>query len=212
MDASARVSAGTWPVWTLLIGGAAAAVFLTPALQGALIFDRAAIVGGQWWRFVTGNLVHHTTTHFIYDVGAFLVAGALIEVRRHSHLATLCLAAGAGIGAVLFIADPGMRYYGGLSGIVTATVVYLCLCGLSEASWWRWLCAGVLVLVVAKIGLEFALGETLVGPAKSQSFVPAPLSHVTGAVIALILFLLTRRTRGAPANAINGPETSHGKN
>lgn len=200
MDASARANVGTWPIWTLLISGAAAVVFLVPVLQSALIYDRAAIASSEWWRFITGNLVHHSTTHFVYDVGAFFVAGTLIEVRRHSHFAILCLAAGVGIGAVLFIADPEIHYYGGLSGIVTAAVVYLCLCGLSEANWWRSLCAGVLVLVVVKIGLEFVLGETLVGLGKSQSFVPVPLSHATGAVIALILFVLTKRMRRAPIN------------
>ena len=187
---------------TLLICSATVVVFSSPALESALIYDRAAIAGGQWWRFITGSLVHHSTTHFIYDVGAFLVAGTLIEARRHSHFGTLCLAAAVAIGAVLFFANPGMRYYGGLSGIVTAAVVYLCLCGFRETGWWRRLCASVLVLVVVKIALEFALGETL-GSVNSRSFVPVPLSHATGAVIGLLLFFLVRPTCPA-ATVTNG--------
>lgn len=183
---------GVWPVWTLLFCSAAVVVFFVPELQNALIYDRAAITSGEWWRLLTGNLIHHSTTQLIFDVVAFSVAGALVEVRRHAHFIILCMVAGACVGVVLYLAKPEMLYYAGLSGIVTALVVYLCLNGLGDTTWWRWLCAGALTLVVVKIGVELVYDSTLVGLAEPQLFVPMPLSHVTGAVTALIFFLLTR--------------------
>jgi len=183
----------------LLFCSAAVAVFFVPVLQSALIYDRAAITSGEWWRLLTGNLVHHSTTQLIFDVVAFFIAGTLIEVRRHTHFTILCMVAGACIGIVLYLTEPQMLYYAGLSGIVTASVVYLCLNGLGDTTWWRWLCAGALALVVVKIGFELMFDKTLVGLAEPQLFVPAPLSHVTGGVIALIFFLLIRQ----PWRALN---------
>lgn len=194
MDASARLNPVTLPVLTLLLCGAAAVVFVAPALQMAFIYDRAAIAGGEWWRLVTCNFVHHSSTHFAYDVVAFFIAGTLIELRRYRNFWLVCLIAGTTIGAVLYVTTPEMDYYGGLSGIVTAAVVYLCLQGLTEAGPWRALCGLALTIVIAKIGSECAFETSLLTYAEPQLFRPTPMSHVVGAAAALLLFLSTRLT------------------
>ena len=130
-------------------------------LREALIYDRELIAHGEWWRLVTGNLVHHSGRHLGYELLAFLVAGALIEIRRLPGFAVLCLASGIAVGAVIYLLEPGMRYYGGLSGVVTAVVVYLCLWGLTETGWWRWLCAGVLTTTTVKVWFELAMGRVI---------------------------------------------------
>lgn len=204
MQAPAPAARLTIPVWTLLVAGAAVAVYTVPGLREALIYDRELIAHGEWWRLVTGNFVHHSSRHLGYDLLAFLIAGALIEIRRLPGFAVLCLAAGIAVGAVVYILEPGMRYYGGLSGIVTAAVVYLCLWGLTETGWWRWLCAGVLSLMTVKIGVELALNQSLLDTGGQHPFVPVPLSHAAGVASAVLLFVatgtltrtLSRRRRG----------------
>ncbi len=181
----------TIPVWTLLIAGAAVAVYAVSGLREALIYDRESLAHGEWWRLVTGNLVHHSGRHLDYDLLAFLIAGALIEIRRLPGFAVLCLAAGIAVGAAVYLLEPGMRYYGGLSGIVTAAVVYLCLWGLTETGWWRWLCAGVLSLMTVKIGVELALNQSLLDTGGQHPFVPVPLSHAAGVASAVLLFVAT---------------------
>lgn len=190
MAASARLSAIPVPIWTLLLCGVAASVFSLPLAQTALVYNRAAIADGELWRLVTGNLVHLSTPHFLYDVTALLVAGALVEMHRYRHFATLCLVSGALIGVTLYVAMPEIVVFGGLSGVVTAAVTYLCLHGVQQGGAWKWLCLLMLAGLVTKLGVEMAFGFSLTLGAGTQTFVPVPVSHVTGAVAALLLFVL----------------------
>jgi rhomboid family GlyGly-CTERM serine protease len=192
VDSPVRLNTDSVPFVTLLLCGAALIVFIFPALQSALIYDRAAISSGEWWRLATGHLVHYSPSHFLFDVLAVFVTGSLIEVRRYRGFGWLCLLAAAASGVVLFIAVPQMAYYGGLSGIATAAVVYLCLHGLREVRAWSWLCAAVLAILTVKIGLELVLGISITMYATTQPFVPIPISHVVGAASALLAFCCFR--------------------
>src|SRR5438445_11328024 len=79
-----------WPYacpWTL---GLAVVLLLNPGLfswgpwdakewLARLQFDGVAIREGEWWRLLTGNLVHWSPEHFALDAVAFLVLGLLYE-------------------------------------------------------------------------------------------------------------------------------------
>jgi rhomboid family GlyGly-CTERM serine protease len=192
VDAATRLTAARLPVWTLVICISAVLVFGSAVIHAWLIYDRNAIAHGELWRLVTGNLAHLSASHLGYDLVAFLIVGSIIEVRGYRFFSTLCLSAATLIGVVLYFAEPAMRYYAGLSGVATAAVVYLCLHGLIEKGTWRWLCAAVLVGLSAKIGIELALGKSLLFDIGKQEFVPVPLSHLVGAVTAVLLFVLVR--------------------
>lgn len=187
MGAAARLIAAPFPLQTVLLGSAAVLIFFTPALSSLLIYDRVAIADGELWRLLTGNLVHYSASHAIYNVIAVLVAGALIELRRYSGLWCVWLVAGIAIGLIVYATHPEMRYFGGLSGIATAAIVYLCLNGITESGPWRILCLVTLVLVAAKIGAEFIFGLSLTY-AEPQLFEPVPMSHAVGAAAALLVF------------------------
>ena len=190
MAAPARLNAIPVPFRTLLLCGVAAAVYCLPLAQSALVYNRAAVADGEFWRLVTGNLVHLSMPHFLIDVTALLVAGALIEMHRYRHFAMLCMVSGALIGVTLYFAMPEIVVFGGLSGVVTAAVAYLCLHGTRQGGAWKWLCLLVLACLVAKLGVEMALGFSLTVGAGTQTFVPVPVSHAVGAVTALLLFVL----------------------
>lgn len=173
------------PVLTLSLAGAAALVYIAGPLNATLVYDRVAIGQGELWRLVTGQLVHFSTAHLVYNLVALLVAGAIVEVRRDGRAAVLLPMAAVAIGVTLYLGDPSLRFYGGLSGLVTATVVYLCLYGLRDAGAWRWICAFVLVGVAAKLAVELLLQGSLVPHPAPREFALVPLSHVAGAVTAL---------------------------
>jgi rhomboid family GlyGly-CTERM serine protease len=184
------------PVLTLLLCGIATVVYFVPVLGGAAIYDRDLIQAGEWWRLITGNLVHFSVMHFTYDVVALSVIGTAIELRGDRYLWLLYCFAGTAIGIAVYIASPELRFYGGLSGIVSAAVVYLCLDGLHEPGIWRGLCGFALAFVAIKIGIELALGLTFLSIAESQPFIPVPVSHLAGACSALFVFVLTRYKHG----------------
>ncbi len=192
MDSPSRLNAKAFPVWTLLLCGAAAVVFAAPALQGALIYDRLAVAEGEWWRLLTGNLVHHSPSHFMSDVLAVFVAGSLIERRRYPCFPVVCLLAAAAIGAALYVVVPDMGYYGGLSGVATGSVVYLCLHGLAQTGPWKSLCLLVLAGVGVKLVLEFTLPGFIAVNVGEQPFVSVPLAHAIGGMIAVGTFLSVR--------------------
>ena len=192
MDAQAQLTASRLPVWTLAICACALLVFLVPGLATLLVYDRAAITHGELWRLVTGNLVHFSTTHLVYDLASFLIAGAIIEIRGYQYFPMLCLSAAMLIGVAVFSFAPELHFYGGISGIVTAAVTYLCLHGVSEKGTWRWLCAAMLAGLAAKFWIEIALGESLLLAVSTETFVPVPLSHLIGAITALLAFVLMR--------------------
>lgn len=194
MDAATRLNPVRFPLWTLLVCAIAGAVYSSPPLQALLIYDRAAIGDGELWRVVTGNLVHHSASHFVYDVVPFLIAGTLMEIQQLRYSAALYLASAVLIGAALYLGKPEIIVFGGLSGVVTAAVMFLCLHGLDETGAWRWLCLAVLVCLVTKTGAEMALGSSFLFTTEPQNFVPVPESHVVGAAAALLLFLRTKRT------------------
>lgn len=195
MEAAARLRLAAVPVWTLLLCGAGLIVFLAPALQSALIYERTAISNGELWRLVTGHFVHYSASHFLYDVLALLVTGSVIEVRRYPHFALVCAIAPPLIGAALFLALPGMEYYAGLSGLATAALVYLCLHALAETPGWRLVCLSILAVLAIKLGLEIVFEQSLTTLAAEQPFVPVPLSHAAGATTALLVFLWAKRTK-----------------
>ena len=197
MDTAARLIPLRLPPVTLLLCCAAGAAFALPSLQALLIYDRAAIDGGEIWRLITGNLVHLSPSHLLYDVVALFIAGTLIENRGYRHFAILCLVSAAVIGATVYVGRPELSVFGGLSGIVTAAVTLLCLNGLTETGAWQRLCLLTLIFLGMKMGVEMALGSSLLAGAEPQTFVPVPVSHVAGAATALLLFSLTRRAEPA---------------
>ncbi len=184
------------PLWTLLLCCGATIVFFVPSLGDASIYDRDLIQNGEWWRLFTGNLVHLSAMHFLYDVIALLVVGAIIELRGDRYLWLVYLLAGVVIGFAVYVSCPELRFYGGLSGIVSAAVVYLCLDGLGDTGGWRWLCGVTLVLIVIKIAIELASGISLLSTTESQPFVTVPASHLAGGCLALMVFVWTRYKHG----------------
>ena len=192
MAAKTRLTAARLPVWTLVICAVAGLVYIIPKLGSLLIYDRAAIIHGELWRLVTGNLVHLSPMHLAYDLSALLITGSIIEIRGYRFFPLLCLSAAVLIGIVIFRLEPAIHFYGGLSGIVIAAATYLCLHGLLEKGVWRWLCTAMLAALTAKIGIELIFGQSFLFATSTEKFVPVPLSHLTGSVTAIILFVSMR--------------------
>ena len=69
------------PAATLSLVLLAAGVYAAPVLGQVLVYDRTAILSGQVWRLITGNWVHFSTNHLVYDLLAFGTAGWIIEGR-----------------------------------------------------------------------------------------------------------------------------------
>ncbi len=168
---------------TLAILASAFAAWLFPALAEVLVYDRGAVFGGEIWRLVTGPLVHFSGDHLLFNALVFAAAGFLVESRRRRLLAPLCLASSLAGSLSLLLLSPGIKVFGGLSGIATMAVVFLAVDEIRAGSRTSPLWLLVLALTAGKIIMEAAMGSPLFTAAEGIVLVPS--AHVAGALAAL---------------------------
>lgn len=144
--------------WTFLSVAAVALIIqLNPAWRAALLYDRAALAGGEWWRIWTGHWVHFGWSHFIADTGLLVILGWLLEARHpvFSRLALLLLP--PFIAAALYWLDPTMARYGGLSAVNLGLLLFLALQGW-QRNWADWFWPAVLAIYVGEVVFEAVQG------------------------------------------------------
>lgn len=121
-----HIHSGNWPWVTVAVSALALALSLTALFDDRLLllcFDRNAIVNqGQWWRLLTGHLVHSSGSHLGWDLLAFaLFAGLAESYNRTAMLVSIGLA--LLLLNALLLSPLGLEQYSGLSGILCAPAV-----------------------------------------------------------------------------------------
>lgn len=190
-----------WWIWGLAAG--AVVVSLTPALSRSAIYDRNAVLAGEFWRLFSAPLVHFTPGHLAYDACVLIIAGALIQWRGYPGLGSVCGLTSLASGLAVLSLEPQLEFYGGLSGIATAAVVFLALHGAREKGTWRWMCSAALLVAIGKLLFEVSSGTFVILSVDPESFSPVPLCHVTGALVGSIVFLCLRWQTKHRGNAVS---------
>ncbi len=84
-----------------------------------LRYERIPIEQGQWWRVLTGNLVHLGWSHAILNAaGLAMVWGFFGKDYSVGEWALIFLAGALGVSLGLFILNPHVIWYVGLSGLL----------------------------------------------------------------------------------------------
>jgi rhomboid family GlyGly-CTERM serine protease len=157
-------------------------------------YQRDAVETGEWWRFVSGHLVHLGLGHLWPNVAALVVVGALFEgLFRNGDWLRLTTASAAAIDAGLYFLDPDVFWYVGLSGVLHGHVA-----------------AGALALLLERqaLGAVLAVGlgakllyEQVAGPVPfTASSVGGPVvvaAHLYGACGGLLAEAAVRAVRRA---------------
>ena len=164
-------------------------LWLTPATRGALLYDRTAILRGEWWRLWTGHWVHFSFSHLAWNLAVLLAAGTWLEHLRPGWLLRYILIGSPLISLGLLVGELTMHTYGGLSGLATGTITLLALTQLAQTGtarvWW----AGMLALIVAKCAFDASHTQALFAQFDSPDIRPSTLAHIAGAGTALVFFL-----------------------
>jgi rhomboid family GlyGly-CTERM serine protease len=175
-------------------------LFALPALAagiapGALIYDRAALLQGEWWRLWTGHWVHFSGSHLAWNLGVLIVAGTWLERLRPSTLLRVVLVGAPVISIGLLMFAPTMAAYGGLSGLATGVVLLLALVQMqerpAERAWW----IALVMLVAGKIAVDAVSPAPLFSRFAGEIH-PSALAHLLGGLIALPLVFM--RSPGKP--------------
>lgn len=198
MAATARLSRARLPWRTLTLCAIVLYVHAVPSWQAMLLFERDAILQGQLWRVLSGNIVHYSPMHLILNVSAMMIAAGIVELRGYRHYWQLMSGSALTIGCTVLALRPDIMVYAGLSGVVSASLTYLCLQGLYEDRVWRTACIVVLSGICLKLTLELHYDASVEQFFDTQTFRPVPLSHLAGALSGLGIFLVDRRLSLSP--------------
>lgn len=121
-------------IWLLglICGGAVLLALSGDTARFALRYERGAVFEGQYWRLVTGHLVHGTTAHLLLNmVGVGLIAALFPRdyTLRQWMIVLLASLVGIDLGFVLF--EPQLQWYVGLSGVLHGALAA------GAVAWWR---------------------------------------------------------------------------
>jgi rhomboid family GlyGly-CTERM serine protease len=183
----AEVLHATWLTGTLAL--AAIVASLIPGIAELLQFDRGAIAQGEFWRAITGNFVHWSVDHLLWDVLMFVILGAMIEFRSRRVFAAITALSAAAVSATVWMATP-LATYRGLSGIDSALFVLLAAWFWLEARQGRGTLPEIIPVVLllgflGKIGYEIVTGQTYFVDSTAGGFIPLPQVHLAGAAAGL---------------------------
>jgi rhomboid family GlyGly-CTERM serine protease len=148
-------------------------------------YDRAAILQGEYWRLVSGHLVHASWNHLFENLAGIGLLAALFPrdySLRHWLLLTLASLVAIDVGFVWN--EPQLEWYVGLSGLLHG------LLAAGTVAWWRFetkvLATLLTVIFLGKMGYEQIYGSL---PSASEMAVVSE-AHLYGAVGGLVAGLL----------------------
>lgn len=133
-------------------------------------YERAALEAGQYWRLVSGQLVHLGLGHLWPNLAALAIIGILFDdVFRAGDWWRTAAASAAAIDLGLYVLEPAVLWYVGLSGVLHGIVA-----------------AGALELLVRRQAIGAVLGVGLVAKLLFEQIagpVPFTAESVGGPVV-----------------------------
>ena len=174
---------------TLSVAIGTVTIYLSLKLTSSLIYDRAAISNGEFWRLISGHLVHFNASHLSYNLTAFVLTAWIIEAKKGvGHFGPLCLFIMLRTSVLLLALKPDRTQYGGLSGLICGLLVYRALIEMGNRGPWRLLWLLVLLIIPLKILFESHTERSILPSPQPLSFVPMWESHAIGSLSALSAF------------------------
>lgn len=159
-----------------------------PTAFPLLSLERSQVISGEYWRLLSGNLVHFGWAHTLMNISAFLLCSfALLANLPITKFIALLLCCSLAVGGGIFYCNPEYGTYAGLSGALHGLMVAgLCL-SKQHAVWLRVLALG---LLTAKLIQE---QSPTYSATDIQALVPVPIAvdaHLYGAIAGLVFVLL----------------------
>lgn len=155
--------------------------------RALLRYERAGLVAGEWWRLVSGHLVHLSWRHAVMDLAAALTLGWLfgreLSPRRWAWVLLLSLLA---VNAGMWWLEPGLTWYVGLSGVLHGVIAAAAM-----TLAWRRVPGGYVLLaaLVLKLGVEQGFGPLWLA-AESAGGPVIVNAHLYGAVGGILAALV----------------------
>jgi rhomboid family GlyGly-CTERM serine protease len=159
------------------------------AAQAALRYDRDGLLAGQWWRLLSGHVIHLGFEHALLDVAGLILMWALFardySIRAWLLIVTLSV---VGVDAGLWLLSSTTQWYVGSSGVLHGVLAAGTCAHLRRREPDGWVLA---LFLVGKLVYEQSLGAL---PLTSGGAVIVD-AHLYGATGGALAALLLRRFR-----------------
>ncbi len=182
----------------LFVGPALALQLAPESVRTALVFDRDAIAHGEWWRLATGHWIHFGLSHLGWNLAAVSGVAWWLEKIKPGIVGRFLAIAAPALGVMLFLLEPAMHTYGGLSGIACGLTALLALVQLFHAHAGRIWGLLLLVVIAVKITLETTQAAPLFSEFDHAGYRLSTWAHAGGVLIAAGFFLSRPRANSAP--------------
>ena len=170
------------PWLTLIVSGVTVALYLLGAdIFDFLLFDKAAFLKGEVWRGFTGHWVHLNVTHLFWDLAAFIILGAIIELQEPRCFLPALLLSCLFVSGWVYFGEWNLSKYYGLSGALNGLLVV--------AAVLQWKVSGqnsylmVLFLTLCKIIYEYTTQQAIFA---GSAVNPVPGAHAAGFVAGVL--------------------------
>lgn len=148
-------------------------------------YSRTDIESGQWWRIVTGNLIHLNWRHFAMNTIALIAIYYLFpRILKTIDLFLVFLFCCICVTFGLWLFNPSVFWYVGLSGALHGLLIVLVVLDYLESR--KILTLVLLLIILAKLLWEFIWGP-LPGSESTAGGRVITQAHIYGAIGGVIL-------------------------
>ncbi len=169
-----------WAIW-----------FLSPHNVALLVFDKEAILAGEWWRLWTAQMTHFKSSQLILNSFIIALTGLVVGrfVKAHHLILSLMLAMPVMTGLLLMLLPDYVDYRGafGVAAVMAMLAIWFLILETERFSQSYWFGVVLLLLFVLKVGIETLV---LFSPSGSRSSeIPSVwLIQSAGILIGLVVF------------------------
>ena len=185
------------PVWWIPIGIAVVSTVLQAlGLDTVLRYSREGVAQGQLWLLLTGNLVHLGWSHLVLNLAGLLMVWWFYDDEFSvGEWLWIVLVSGLFVTVGLYLFDPRLIWYVGLSGLLHGLFIAGGICLLGRDTRFAVL---LLALFAAKLAWEQTVGS-LPGTSDMAGGPVVVNSHLYGAIggaVAALLLLAREAVAG----------------
>lgn len=153
-----NVSKAQYTIPALIFLLAVIGYLLPDSWQQALVYQRTNIASGQWWRLITGHLLHTNFHHLALNLAALVLLLLLhSQYYQRWQYFSLMIVSALLISSGLYFFEPSMQQYVGLSGVLHGVFIWGALKDIQTGDKTGWL---LLLGALIKVGHEQIFGAS----------------------------------------------------
>lgn len=125
--------------------------------QPEFLYVRNTVDQGEWWRILSGQLVHTNWPHFALNIGSLVLFALLFYNTIHVRTFTISLfLLIVSVGVCIHLFEPRIHWYAGLSGAIYG--LYLIGARTAYQAEDKLVAVGVAVLIIGKAAFDHWIG------------------------------------------------------